>query len=595
MKAKERLAALREQMERCGMDVYLVTTSDFHASEYVGDYFKTRAYLTGFSGSAGTAVVTRESAGLWTDGRYFIQAEQELAGSGITLFRSGEPGVPTVEAYIAEQLPRQGVLGFDGRCVTAETYDTLQKTVEDKAAKISMDEDLIGRIWEERPAFAPGGVWILEEAYAGESAADKLSRIRGKMREAGAAGHVVTSLYDIAWILNLRGEDISHVPVFLSYLYITGERAVLYANTKGWSAEALTYLQETGVEVRAYEAFYRELSTITEKQILLDKCVVNALALQSIPGDAEVICAKNPSELMRAVKNAGEIANTKLAHRKDGVAVTKFICWMKTNIGRMEMDEISAAQKLLELRREQEHFLDVSFDTICAYGANAAMMHYSAKEGRCSAIAPEGFLLVDSGGHYSEGTTDITRTICLGALTPEMRRKYTLVLQGHIRLAMAKFPAGCFGQNLDALARMPLWNEGCDYRCGTGHGVGHVLNVHEGPNAFRSKFPETEKPCPLEPGMITTDEPGYYEEGAYGIRIENELLCVEAEKTEYGQFLAFDNITYAPIDLEPVEAGILTEEERGYLNRYHRMVRTTLEPYLNAEEQAWLKEATRPI
>ena len=593
----ERISGLRDLMRERGISVYVVPTADDHTSEYVGEHYKSRRFITGFTGSAGTAVITLDEAGLWTDGRYFVQAEKEIKDSQVKLFPMGEPDVPTVLEYVKEHLPEEGVVGFDGSCMSAKLGESFADIAEKKHGEIKSDEDLIDILWTERPQLLGENVWVLEPKYSGESTRDKLQRIRKEMQEQECDSHLIGSLYDIAWITNRRGSDISHVPVFLSFLYMDCDRAVLYCFYENWSEKILDYLKGEGIEVKPYGAVYQELPGLLKdsKKILADKEIINYKLLHCIPESVEIHDAKNPSELMKAVKNDTEVANTVEAHIRDGVAVTKFIYYIKQGVGTEPISELSASDVLRGLREEQPGFLDVSFDTICAYGANAAMMHYSAKPEDYSDLKPEGFLLVDSGGHYLEGTTDITRTIALGTLTDEMKEMYTRVLQGHLRLANAVFPKGASGQNLDVLAREPMWATGLDYRCGTGHGVGHILNVHEGPNSFRWRSTELDSAKPIKLGMITTDEPGFYQEGAYGIRIENELLCVEGPKTEYGQFYQFQNLTYAPIDLDAVIPELMSEQEKGWLNQYHSRVYEVISPYLDEKEKEWLQYETRAI
>lgn len=593
-----RIAALRQEMEQRGITMYVVPTSDDHASEYVGEHYKSRAFLTGFTGSAGTAVITMEEAGLWTDGRYFVQAAQQLLGSVVTLFPMGEPGVPTVEEYIKDNLADGGCIGFDGSCMVGSQAKKYRAIAEERGAALAMEEDLVDLLWEDRPPMPKEPVWRLKQEYAGESASEKLERIRMKMREQKASAHLIGSLYDIAWILNLRGGDISHVPVFLSFLFIEENRGILYAFGKDWPEEVKSYLTTLSIELHDYDAVYEELPALLASQtggLLLDEKVINAKLVQKIPKEVNVIDQSDPSVLMRSIKNDREIANTIEAHIRDGVAVTKFIHYLKTHVGKEELSEIDAEKILLDYRRMQPGFLDVSFDTISAYGPNAAMMHYSAAPEDCAMLKARGMLLVDSGGHYLGGTTDITRTIVLGEISEEVKELYTAVLQGHLRLAYAKFPQGVTGVNLDALSREPLWSRGLDYRCGTGHGVGHILNVHEGPNAFRWRVTEDCQPQEMMAGMITTDEPGFYQEGAFGIRIENELLCEPAETTEYGSFLRFRQLTFAPIDLEAVIPTQLSAQEREWLNGYHAMVFEKISPYLEDEEKEWLKYETRAI
>ncbi len=592
-----RLTALRAEMKKSGIDIYLVPTADFHNSEYVGDYFRAREFLTGFTGSAGTAVVTEAEAGLWTDGRYFIQAERELSGSGFELYRMGMENVPTVREYVEQALPEGGVIGFDGRVVTARQAEEYRAIAEKKGGSLHTEDDLVGALWTDRPPMACTPLWILEEQYSGESAASKLNRVREQMEKEGAQRHVVSNLCDIAWILNLRADDIAHCPVFLSYLLIGKEEATLFVQSAAVTEEVRACLSECGVRIADYEAIYDALAALNEDAaVLLDREEVNSRIPASLPGNMRIIDKANPSARMRAVKNETEIHNTRIAHLRDGIAMTKFMYWLKTNAGQIPMDEYTVGCRVDETREQTEHFLDLSFDTICAYEPNAAMMHYAAEKESAARIGPAGFLLVDSGGHYLEGTTDITRTFVLGPVTEEMRRHFTTVVCSMLSLANARFLSGCDGTNLDILAREPLWELGIDYRCGTGHGVGHLLSVHEGPNGFRwQAAPKQRERGKLEPGMITTDEPGVYLEGQYGIRIENELLCVEDEKNEYGQFLRFETITYCPIDLDGIEPALLSEQEKTWLNAYHKTVYEMIAPHLTEEERAWLVEYTKEI
>ncbi len=598
MDIDSRIEALRALMRERNISVYIVPTADDHASEYVGEHFKARQFITGFTGSAGTAVITLDDAGLWADGRYFVQAEQQLEGTCVELFKIRVPGVPRVSEFVAANLPEGGKIGFDGGCMSAADYDKYLTIANQKNGSIAMDEDLIGLIWDQRPAMSAEPVWILHSKYSGKSAMVKIADVRDEMAINGCDIHLISSLYDIAWISNLRGNDIENVPVFTAFMLLTNEAVNLYCFGENWSTEVKEHLKRVGITAKPYGSIYNELPEICARAagILLDEDSVNAKLLSIVKGTGvKMVNAPNPSELMRATKYEAEVMNTIQAHIQDGVAVTKFIQYVKENVKRGHLNELSAAKELEKYRAGRPEYIGPSFETICAYGANAAMMHYSATEESYSNIAPEGFLLVDSGGHYLGGTTDITRTICLGHLTHEMKVMYTKVLQGHLRLANAKFPKGVSGANLDVLARQPLWEMGLDYRCSTGHGVGHILNVHEGPNGFMWRAEDISSIQELIPGMITTDEPGYYEDGAYGIRIENELLCVEGEETEYAQFYQFQNITYAPIDLAPVLPELLSEEEKEWLNSYHEMVRIILAPYLDDDERDWLEDETRAI
>lgn len=593
----ERLTALREEMKRRNIDIYVVPTADFHESEYVGEHFKARKFITGFTGSAGTAVITLKEAGLWTDGRYFVQAEKQLEGSTVTLYRMAEEGVPAVEEFVKDKLPQGGCIGFDGRTVNGAWGEKFAAIAEEKGGSLSVGEDLINLIWTDRPELSKAPLFILEEKYSGKSTAEKIKDVRAKMAEEGADVHILTSLCDIAWLLNIRGGDIQSVPVVLSYLVLTKDQCIWFLQEEVVDDTIRAYLKENHIETRPYDDIYTYVPTIPESAVvLMNKSGVNYRICSELNKNIQVINKPNPTELMKAIKNPVEVDNTRLAHVKDGVAVTKFMYWLKTNIGKIPMTEISASDYLEARRREQENFIDLSFTTISAYGANAAMMHYSATPESNTGLKPEGFLLVDSGGHYYEGTTDITRTFVLGPISDEMKQHFTAVCRSNMKLANAKFLYGACGLNLDILARGPLWDMGIDYKCGTGHGVGYILNVHEGPNGFRWKIvPERHDSGVLEEGMITTDEPGVYLEGKYGIRTENELVCRKAEKNEYGQFMEFENITYAPIDLDGIDPEQMSPREKQMLNDYHKKVYEVLSPYMTEEENGWLKKYTRAI
>ena len=594
---KERLVALRAEMKKRNIDIYVVPTADFHESEYVGEYFKARKYITGFTGSAGTAVITMEEAGLWTDGRYFVQAERELQDSSVMLYRMGEEGVPEVDAFIEAKLPKGGILGFDGRVVNARWGAKLAEIAAAKSAKLFVKEDLMDAIWENRPALSKEPVFLLEEKYSGKSIKDKIADVRAEMEKEGADVHILTTLYDIAWLLNVRGNDIAYVPVVLSYLALTEDECIWFVQEDALTNEVKSYLSDNQIITKEYEAIYDYVAELSgDTAVWMSLSETNYRICSSLDKEIRVIDKANPTFVMKAMKNPVEVDNTRAAHVKDGVAFTKFMYWLKNNIGKIPMTELSASDYLEQRRREQENFIELSFGTICAYGENAAMMHYSASEESNAELKPEGFLLVDSGGHYYEGTTDITRTMALGPITDEMKLHFTTVCRSNLNLANAKFLHGCRGLNLDILARGPLWDLGIDYKCGTGHGVGYVLNVHEGPNGFRWRVvAERNDSGVLEEGMITTDEPGVYLEGKYGIRIENELVCKKAEKNEYGQFMEFENITFAPIDLDAIDPEEMTKREKKMLNDYHKMVYETLSPYMTDEENEWLKHYTRAI
>lgn len=594
---KKHLDELRALMKQHKIDVYLIPTSDFHQSEYVGAHFTARKFMSGFTGSAGSLVVTQNEAGLWTDGRYFIQAEHQLQGSGIDLYKMGVKGVPTLEEFIVEHLPEDGKLGFDGRVVDAKLGKKLEEEISKKRATISYEEDLVDAVWKNRPALSKEPAFLLEEKYSGKSTSAKLSELRDTMKEVGATTFILTSLDDIAWLFNIRGNDIPCNPVVLSFAVITRKEATLFVNPEVISAEIERSLKQDGVTIRNYDDIYSTVSFIDSTEVvLMDASRVNYKIARLIPSGVTIIDRMNPTTLAKAKKNEVEIQNLRNSHLKDGVAVTKFMYWLKTNIGKIPMTEISASDYLENLRKQQDGYIEPSFNTIAAYGANAAMMHYSATVESNASLEPGSFLLVDSGGQYYEGTTDITRTFALGEVSDEWKKHFTLVAKSNLNLANAKFLSGCTGQNLDILARGPLWDLGIDYRCGTGHGVGYLLNVHEAPNGFRWKrVPERNDSCVLEPGMVTTDEPGVYIEGSHGIRTENELVCRVDETNEYGDFLSFENITYAPIDLDAIDKRYLQQKDVDQLNRYHKMVYEKLAPFMNEKEREWLKVYTREI
>ena len=596
MTIKQKLNALRILMKEKKIDAYLVATDDFHGSEYVGDYFKCRKYITGFTGSAGTAIITQDMAGLWTDGRYFIQAADQLRDTTIELFKSGEPGVPTVHQFLNDKLEDGMCLGFDGRTVSAREAEELQELLQEKHITFSVNDDLIGEIWEDRPVLSCEPVMELDIRWTGKSRADKIAEIREQMKAKEADTFILTSLDDIAWLLNIRGNDIHCCPVVLSYLVMMENELRLYANAAAFSEEIRSNLEADGVKIYPYDDVYSYVQSISsDKKVLLSRANVNSRLVSNIPSEVTILDEPNLTLLPKAVKNKTEMENERIAHIKDGIAVTKFIHWLKKNVTRTTITELSAAEKLYQFRSKQEHFLGDSFDPIIAYGTHAAIVHYSATEATDIPLEARGMVLADTGGHYLEGTTDITRTIVLGPVTAKEKKFFTAVLRGNLNLAAAKFKYGCTGLNLDYLARGPLWELGEDYNHGTGHGVGYLLNVHEGPNSFRWKnLPGNPAPV-LEEGMITSDEPGYYLENEFGIRHENLVLCKKAEKTSFGQFMCFEPLTMVPFDLEGINPEEMTERERKLLNDYHQKVYTTISPYLDEEEKEWLKQATREI
>lgn len=597
-----KIGQLRDRMKELGIDAYLVPTADFHESEYVGEFFKCRHFLTGFNGTAGTAVITMDKAGLWTDGRYFVQAEEQLSGSEIKLYRMGEPEFPTLDEFLEEELPVDGCLGFDGRVVNSELGYGLQNLLQEKNVTINCSKDLVGEIWTSRPAMSCEPIWSLDVKYAGKSTVDKLSDLRDAMKKNKAQIHLMTALDEIAWLFNLRGNDIVNNPVFLSYALITQDEAYLYVQKEAikedtkMGKEVCAALAEAKVQVKEYAEFLQDVAALKNEKILLERKKASFAVCESIDASCRIIDEMNPCATMKAVKNATEIENMRKAHLKDGIAVTKFMYWLKHTIGTCDMTEMTAAHKIEELRAEQGNYIEPSFVTIAAYKENAAMCHYHPSDEVCKKLKPEGLLLVDSGGQYLEGTTDITRTYALGPLTEKEKEYYTIVAAAMLKVSTMKFLHGCRGINLDYTIREAFWKRGLDFAHGTGHGVGYLSNVHERPNGLRWKVvPERQDSAVIEPGMICSDEPGLYFAGDFGTRTENLILCVEDEKNEYGQFLKFEFLTKAPIDLEALDTRFMDDADIERLNTYHKDVYETISPYMNDEEKEWLKHVTREI
>lgn len=586
MTIQDRIALLRRCMAHRGLTACVVVTDDFHGSEYVGDHFKAREYLSGFTGSAGTLAVLPDRAALWTDGRYFLQAERQLEGSGIELMRAGQPDVPTLSAFLAQHLPEGGVLGFDGRTVSTRLYRTLEEALSAKHIRLDGAHDLAEEVWPDRPALSAQPLWPLESDV---SRREKLSLLREKMAEKNAGHLLLTDLTDIAWTLNLRGGDVACTPVFLAFLLLSEADAVLFVQPQAVSPAIADALAADGVTLRPYGDIYSHLSALpAEDCVLLDSATANSQITRAL-AHARTVDAPSPAAALKAVKSPGEQDGFRRAHLLDGVALTRFLYRLKT--APTGLTEVSAAALLHELRAESEEFLEDSFDTIAAYGPHGAVVHYEPTAETDVPLEARGLLLCDSGGHYRGGTTDVTRTVALGPVSDAERRMCTLVLQGHIRLAMARFPKGVTGENLDVLARMPLWQQGLDYNHGTGHGVGCVLSVHESPPSFRWRIVENTPHPALETGMVISDEPGYYEAGQYGIRHES-LLLVQPDGDD---FLRFEVLTLAPFDRDALDVSLLSDEERRWLNDYHRRVREALSPHLSAEERRWLNDVTQPL
>ena len=596
---QERLTNLRNAMKQAGIDCYIIPTCDFHNSEYVSEYFCVRKYFSGFTGSAGTLVVWEDQAALFTDGRYFIQAAAQLQGSGITLMKMGEPGVPKVKEYVEQNLTDGQNIGFDGRVMTASDGMEYEAIAEKKGGRVIYDRDLAEAVWRDRPALPATKVYLLEERYSGESTASKLKRLREKMAQEEADVHLLTTLDDIAWLFNLRADDVECCPLLLAYAFITKKEAYLFANAKCFGEKEQAYLGENGITLKTYDSFYSYVAeyckNYADAKILLCEKRINYRLKKEIGGQVELLDRPNPTTFMKAVKNETEQENLRKSHLMDAVAVTRFMYWLKTNVGKVPMTEISVDKELEKLRRKNESFIEPSFHTISAYGANGAIVHYSATPENCADIDAKGMLMIDSGGHYYEGTTDITRTFILGEITDQMKQDYTLVARAWIRLMNTRFLHGCTGANLDLAAREVFWEKGLDYKHGTGHGVGYLLNVHEEPNAFRYKISDMTQNWVFEEGMVTTDEPGIYIEGSHGVRIENELLCRKGESNEYGQFMYFENLTYVPIDLDGIDPAAMEPKEIAALNCFHQDVYEKLSPYFIDEELAWLRNATRKM
>ncbi len=597
MTVQERIGKLQELMKEQDIQIYIVPTADYHQSEYVGDHFKARRFLTGFTGSAGTAVILQDAAYIWTDGRYFIQAAQELEGSGIILQKSGEPGVPAIEEFLKRELPEKGTIGFDGRTVGVAKGREYEKIAAGKGGKVRYSLDLIDAVWEDRPPLSEKPAFLLDTQYAGEAVEEKLKRVRGKMEEQGADVLVVTSLDDIGWLLNIRGNDVEYFPLLLSYAVIKKDGVELYADERKFSEEIRGHFRKNGVAVYPYEAIYGRMKAFTkEETVMLDPEQMNYALFSNIPEDVAKVQEENPIVFMKAVKNQIEAENIRKAHIRDGIAHTKFMYWLKTNIGKEKITELIASAKLEEFRRMQGAFLGPSFGPICAYKEHAACAHYSSTPETDVELKTEGLFLTDTGGHYYEGSTDITRTVALGAITEEERAHFTTVVCSMLHLANAKFLQGCTGMTLDYAAREPFWRQGLNYNHGTGHGVGYLGNIHEPPVNFHWKRVPGKMQYPaLEVNMVITDEPGIYIEGSHGIRIENELMVAEGEKNEYGQFLHFDILTFVPIDLDAVDPERMTEQEKKMLNDYHQKVYEKIGPHLTEEERNWLQEYTRKI
>lgn len=592
MSASLKLSSLREQMAANQLSAYIIPSSDPHLSEYLPEHWKSRAWLSGFTGSAGTLVVTGDGAALWTDSRYFLQGEQELQGTGIELCKMGLPNTKTIEEWLAHHVPKGETVGFDGRLVTLSQGKTFVLELSKLGFKVDVDADLMAAVWRDRPQLPQGKAFEHKLQYSGVSASEKIGAIRNELQKVGANACILTMLDEVAWTFNIRGNDVEYNPVVLSYGYISQDEAILFINPEKLEEELAESLTLQGVTLMGYDEVESVIASAEADTVFaVDEARINHRLYMQIPEQVQKVKGVSIPTKLKAVKNAVEIENMRQSHIKDGVAMCQFLHQLEAEVGQGKVTELGISQMLKERRGVQQGFVSESFGTIAGYREHGAIVHYSASEQSSSAVKPEGFLLVDSGAQYVQGTTDITRTIHLGNPTQEEKEDYTLVLKGMIRLSMAHFPMGTRGSQLDILAREAMWNRGINYGHGTGHGIGAFLNVHEGPQSIRMN----ENPVTIEPGMVQSNEPGIYRAGKYGIRIENLILCREALETDSGKFLNFETLTLCPIDTTPIAVEMLNPDERSWLNGYHKMVFQKLSPVLNKELKDWLKEKTREI
>ena len=592
MNIPERISALREVMRRESIDAFIFPSTDPHNGEYVPDHWKCREWISGFNGSAGTAVVTLNEAALWTDSRYFIAAAEQLEGTGFVLMKDGLDDTPSISKWLGRKLSFNGgnCVGVDGMAMSAnDTGNLISELRKEGGITVRTNFDPLAEIWKDRPEIPLNPIEIQPLEYAGESAESKLERIRQAIRTRHACGILVSTLDDIAWTLNLRGTDVHCNPVFVSYLLLNEDTTTLFVNNRKLTKEVSDYLASINVKVEPYENVRKALKEYKAYNIIMDKTTTCHTLYNDVR--VKVEDCESPIPAMKAIKNETEVKGFREAMKRDGVALVKFLRWLKPAVEKGGETELSISRKLTSLRAEQPLFRDISFDTISAYQEHGAIVHYEPTTETDAPVRPEGFLLLDSGAQYQDATTDITRTIPLGTLTDEQRKVYTLVLKGNIQLAMLKFPDGASGTQLDALARMDMWREGMNYLHGTGHGVGSYLNVHEGPHQIRMQW----KPSPLRANMIVTDEPGLYLEGRFGVRIENTMIILPYKETEFGRFLQMESLTLCPIDTEPIILDMMRPEEIEWLNEYHKRVREELLPLLEDEDREWLKEKTRPV
>ena len=588
----QKLNDLRTAMAQHGLDAWIIPSADAHSSEYVARHWEGRAWISGFTGSAGTVVITRDNAALWTDGRYFIQAAEQLAESAITLMKDGQPGVPSMADWLAEAVPERGCVGFDGATMSLAGIRTLQGKLADQAITLEGSHDLLNDIWHDRPPLPAAPVFLHPTTYAGKSLGEKLAEVRAMLELRKATELLITTLDDIAWLFNLRGSDIECNPVFLAYALITRDTATLFVNQQRIEPDALAALNEAGVELAGYDEIAERLTALSDDaRLMLNPLTANYRLASVIPASVTLIEDRLPTTDLKAIKNSTEIARMQDCHRRDGAAMVRFMRWLENNIPGGTLDEVNIDLQLLAFRRESEQFRGVSFPSIVGYAGHGAICHYRADETSAYTIDSKGLLLVDSGGQYPDGTTDITRTFACGELTHEEKRDYTLVLKSHIALACARFKEGTRGIQLDAITRQPLWREGIDFNHGTGHGVGYFLNVHEGPQSISSRWFDVT----LKPGMLITNEPGIYRDDKHGVRLENIMLVAEDVANEFGKFLKLIPLTLAPFDTRPLLVELLSDAEIHWLNEYHQTVRRELSELLEGEDWQWLERATREM
>ncbi|WP_346889313.1 aminopeptidase P family protein [Clostridium sp. UBA1056] len=590
MDIKSRVSSLRSLMKERSIDAFIIPSSDNHGSEYVSDYFRVRQWISGFTGSAGTVVITDKEAHLWVDGRYFLQGEQQIQGTEYILERMGEPGVKTYTQWICDNVQSGGTVSFNGKVFTVSEFHDLERAFRENGIKINPEEDIFNKLWRDRPAMPNKKVFIHEDSYAGKTVEEKLALVKEGMNKIHANNLLLASLDDIAWLLNLRGGDVECNPVFLSYFLISDGQYNLYIDKEKLNDKIMNMLSSKSITIKDYNDIVSDLKLV-KGTITFDPSKTNVWLKEAINKEVNIIEKRNITTDLKARKNPVELRNIENAHIKDGIAMVKFIKWIKENVNNQEITEISAAEKLEKFRAEGKDFIDVSFDTIAGYGPHGAIIHYKASEESNSKLQSKGLFLVDSGAQYLDGTTDITRTIALGELTEEEKEDYTLVLKGHLNLSTAVFLEGTPGCSLDILARRALWSKGLDFKHGTGHGVGYLLNVHEGPQGIRREL----NPVALEEGMIVSNEPGVYKAGNHGVRIENLIAVQVREENDFGKFMCFKDLTLCPYELDAIEVSLLNEDEKCWVNDYHKKVFERLSPYLSEDEISWLKNATRAI